>query len=30
MEERGFKHIVVEKNGRPVVIENPRYGRMGR
>lgn len=28
MEERGFKHIVVEKNGRPVVIENPRYGRM--
>jgi len=30
MEERGFKHIVVEKNGNPVVIENPRYGRMGR
>jgi len=30
MEERGFKHLVVEKNGNPVVIENPRYGRMGR
>jgi len=30
MEERGFRHIVVEKNGRPVVIENPRYGRMER
>ena len=30
MEARGFKHIVVEKNGRSVVIENPRYGRMGR
>jgi len=28
MEERGFKHIVVEKDGRPVPIENPRYGRM--
>ena len=30
MEERGFKHLVVEKNGNPVVIENPKYGRMGR
>jgi len=30
MEERGFKHLIVEKNGKPVVIENPRYGRMGR
>ncbi len=28
IETSGFKHIVVEKNGKPEVIENPRYGRM--
>ncbi len=26
IETSGFKHVVVEKNGKPVVIENPRYG----
>jgi len=28
IETSGFKHLVVEKNGKPEVIENPRYGKM--
>jgi len=28
IETSGFKHVVVEKNGKPEVIENPRYGFM--
>jgi glucose-6-phosphate isomerase len=28
IETSGFKHIIVEKNGKPEVIENPRYGHM--
>lgn len=28
IETSGFKHVVVERNGKPVVIENPRYGKM--
>jgi len=28
IEETGFKHIVIERNGKPTVIENPRYGKM--
>ena len=28
IETSGFKHAVVEKNGRPEVIENPRFGKM--
>lgn len=27
IEKMGFKHLVVERNGSPTVIENPRYGR---
>jgi glucose-6-phosphate isomerase len=29
IETAGFKHVVVERNGEPQVIENPRYGNMG-
>lgn len=28
IEKSGFKHIVVEKDGKPRVIENPKYGKM--
>lgn len=28
IETAGFKHVVVERNGKPQVIENPRYGSM--
>ena len=28
IETSGFKHLLVERNGKPEVIENPRYGRM--
>ena len=28
IETSGFKHLVVEKNGKPEVIENPQYGKM--
>jgi glucose-6-phosphate isomerase len=28
IETSGFKHVFVEKNGKPEVIENPRYGHM--
>lgn len=28
IEDSGFKHIVVERNGKPLVVENPKYGRM--
>jgi glucose-6-phosphate isomerase len=28
IETAGFKHVVVERSGKPTVIENPRYGRM--
>lgn len=28
IETSGFKHVVVESGGKPVVIENPRYGNM--
>jgi glucose-6-phosphate isomerase len=28
IETSGFKHVVVEKDGRPEVIENPRFGHM--
>jgi glucose-6-phosphate isomerase len=28
IETAGFRHVVVERDGRPTVIENPRYGRM--
>jgi len=28
IEKSGFKHVVVEKNGKPAVIENPNYGIM--
>jgi len=30
IEDNGFRHIVVEKNGKPALLENPRYGRMGK
>jgi glucose-6-phosphate isomerase len=30
IETNGFRHLVVERGGKPVVIENPRYGRMTR
>jgi len=28
IEVEGFRHILVAQNGKPTVIENPRYGRM--
>jgi glucose-6-phosphate isomerase len=28
IETSGFRHLVVEKNGKPQVVENPRYGKM--
>ena len=28
IEDSGFKHIVVERNSKAVVIENPKYGKM--
>ncbi|MFW6138693.1 MAG: glucose-6-phosphate isomerase family protein [Spirochaetota bacterium] len=28
IEKSGFRHIVIEKNGKPQVVENPRYGKM--
>jgi glucose-6-phosphate isomerase len=28
IETSGFKHVVVERDGKPVAMENPRYGRM--
>jgi len=28
IETSGFKHLVVERNGKPQVIENPRFGKM--
>lgn len=28
IEISGFKNLVVEKNGKPAIIENPRYGKM--
>jgi len=28
IETSGFKHLVVDKNGKPVTIENPRFGKM--
>ncbi len=28
IEDSGFKHLVVDRNGKPTVIENPEYGRM--
>jgi glucose-6-phosphate isomerase len=28
IETSGFKHLVVERDGKPKVIENPRYGKM--
>jgi glucose-6-phosphate isomerase len=28
IETSGFRHVVVERNGRPQTVENPRYGRM--
>jgi glucose-6-phosphate isomerase len=30
IETSGFKHLVVRKRGKPEVVENPRYGRMGK
>lgn len=30
IETSGFRHLVVERDGKPVVIENPRYGKMGK
>ena len=29
IETAGFRHVVVERGGKPQVVENPRYGRMG-
>jgi glucose-6-phosphate isomerase len=29
IETSGYRHVVVERKGKPEVIENPRYGRMG-
>jgi glucose-6-phosphate isomerase len=28
IETSGFRHVVVERDGKPVAMENPRYGRM--
>jgi glucose-6-phosphate isomerase len=28
IETSGFRHVVVERDGKPAAIENPRYGRM--
>ena len=28
IETSGFKHVVVERNGKSVAVENPRYGKM--
>ena len=28
IETSGFKHLVVDKNGKPVTVENPRFGKM--
>ena len=28
IETSGFKHLVMERGGKPVVIENPRFGKM--
>jgi glucose-6-phosphate isomerase len=28
IETSGFKHLVVSRNGRPEVVENPNFGKM--